>query len=103
MTLPLPGGPLPDHEVQAKFDEISLKWESRYVGVFSVYRNAASALATGTKITFDTKEYDPSGWFDTGAGTWPPKIAGYYRLSWVACAAQPAANSIYTLLTKNAG
>jgi hypothetical protein len=26
VTLPLPGGPLPDPAVQAKFDEISLKW-----------------------------------------------------------------------------
>jgi hypothetical protein len=28
MTLPLPGGPLPDPAVQAKFDEISLKWQT---------------------------------------------------------------------------
>jgi hypothetical protein len=44
MTLPLPGGPLPDHAVQAKFDEISLKWPNdsldHTVPVAPTYTNA---------------------------------------------------------------
>lgn len=53
------------------------------VGAFSAYRAAALNIGTGTVITFDTEEFDVSGWFDTvtNIGRYTPLMAGYYRLS----------------------
>lgn len=50
---------------------------------FSAYRNSALSLATGAVVSFDTEEWDTSGWFDvtTHVGRFTPLVAGKYRLS----------------------
>lgn len=83
MTLLLPGGPVEDFNAQQKFDEISLRWPNRGVGVFSGGRAAAQAIAAGNyiEIVMTTEEWDLSSWFDPTTGRFTPKIAGYYRLN----------------------
>lgn len=51
-------------------------------GAFSAYRNAALSLTTGLTVTFDTEEFDVSGWYDTSNGRFTPQVPGYYRFSW---------------------
>lgn len=82
MTLPLPGNPVADDDIQAKFDTISLAWPNRSVGVFFAYRAAAATINDVGVIPFDTELYDTSNWFVTGAAAaFTPKVAGYYRFS----------------------
>lgn len=52
-------------------------------GCFSAYRNAAlnSPAASTATITFDTEEFDVSGWYDTANGRYTPLLAGYFRIS----------------------
>jgi hypothetical protein len=49
-------------------------------GCFSAYRNAALSLTSGSQVTFDAEEFDPSNWF--AAGQFNPQVPGFYRLSW---------------------
>jgi hypothetical protein len=53
---------------------------------FMAYRAAALSLATGEVITYDSKEWDPDGCFNTSTGAFRASRAGVYRLS--ACALQ---------------
>lgn len=46
-----------------------------------VYLNATVAFANGAPCIFNSKLWDPFGWFDTTTGAFTPKIAGYYRFS----------------------
>lgn len=52
------------------------------VGSFSAYKSVdqtAIVTSVSTKITFDTEEWDVSGWF--ASSTFSPTLAGIYRLS----------------------
>lgn len=66
-------------------DSTGVAWKdsSALVGAkecFRAYRNAAASYATGAPIVFDTKDYDPSNWYDPATGRFTPKIAGWYLL-----------------------
>lgn len=51
--------------------------------VLHVSRLGAMTVNSGvdTVIGFDTRDYDPFGWFDTASGRFTPKVPGYYRVS----------------------
>lgn len=50
--------------------------------VFSATKAAAMAAASGwRKITLDTEQFDPFGWFDAANSRFLPRIPGYYRIS----------------------
>jgi hypothetical protein len=102
VPLPLPYVIGDRSDVQGNFDAISTAWPSQNVGVFSAYRNAALSQTTNQAVVFDAEEYDVSGWHDVTTGKFTPKVAGYYRLSWGLSAAPPAANTIISILAKNA-
>lgn len=51
---------------------------------FSAIKSAAQsgiAPATNTKVTFNTEEYDPNGWYDTATSRFIPTETGYYIVS----------------------
>jgi hypothetical protein len=52
-------------------------------GSFAAYLGSNTAFATGAVVTFDTEEWDVSGWHDpaTNKGRFTPLVAGYYRLA----------------------
>jgi hypothetical protein len=56
-------------------------------GAFSAYKSADQTgivTSTDTKVTFNTEEYDVSGWFDAATNSrFQPLVAGIYRLSFV--------------------
>ena len=91
-----------DPGIQGNFDVIATQWPNRNVGVFSAYLAAATNLATGTVVPFDTEERDVSNWFDvtTNKGRFTPKVAGYYRLDWMAGGAPAAAQAVNTILRR---
>lgn len=50
-------------------------------GLFSAYRSSGGNAATnGSRVTFNTEEFDLSSWYDTATGLYTPQIAGYYEL-----------------------
>jgi hypothetical protein len=62
------------------------KLASNVVGTgpaFSVSANASQSVpnATGTKLTFDTKQFDTANIFNTSTSRLTPNIAGYYQLN----------------------
>lgn len=49
--------------------------------VFQAVRTSTyTPAAQGTPIAFDTKRFDPYGFYDTSTGRFTPKIAGFYRV-----------------------
>jgi hypothetical protein len=59
--------------------EDSLK--SAAAGAFSAFLTAASSVASGAVVPFDTEEFDVSGYFDPASHRFTPGIAGIYRLT----------------------
>lgn len=52
------------------------------LGTFSAHKNAdQTGITTGTKITFDDAEYNPSDWYSTSTSRFTPKQKGYYRMN----------------------
>lgn len=56
-----------------------------YGPVFSAYLSATQAIASGaapTKVTFQTKEFDPNAYYDNVSNfRFTPLVAGYYQVS----------------------
>jgi hypothetical protein len=103
----LPHRSLLDQEVRRNFKALdrAINAERRAIGSFSAYRAGALSVATGAIITFDTEDWDVSGWHDvtTNLGRYTPLIAGYYRFdSHVAYSSTLAANKYWDVaLFKN--
>lgn len=77
----------------------------RAIGSFSAYKSVQQndiPDATWTKVTFDTKDWDVNGWYDTSNSKYTPKNAGYYRLTGSVCISDTVADSIFCVqLYKN--
>jgi hypothetical protein len=68
---------------QLTTDGATVSWSTPLaVGSFSAYKSADQTgivSGTPTKITFDTEEWDVSGWF--ASSTYSPTLAGIYRIT----------------------
>lgn len=63
---------------KAKLDALS----SQAVGFFSAYKSTDQldiANNTNVKVTFETEEFDVSGWYDPATSRYTPQKAGYYQ------------------------
>lgn len=61
-----------------------LRNSQRAVGCFSAYKSVDQndiPVNTWVKVTFETKNWDVSGWYDAATSKFTPQRAGYYRLT----------------------
>lgn len=72
-------------------------------GVFRVYRGTnLNVPASPGLITFDTEQFDTSGWYDEATGRFTPLVAGYYRFAWgIRLASVVAGQELLSSLWKN--